>query len=241
MPVKSLFTLLISAIIFSAFAADAYPDPGTGNEQTVSFTTSIADQEANVKRNIAIASRRLNGTVIKSGEVFSFNNTVGEGSAENGFLSGRVFYRDRVAYETGGGICQVSSTLFNALLLAGCSISERHRHMHPVLYVPPGLDATIKYGKKDLRMRNIYSFDLQIFTDVNESSLTVFIKASGIIPFAYEMFSEEGEINLPFSEDSGRNIQPGLSIEVYRKKYSGGKLLETFLMYRDFYPPVYIE
>ena len=55
------------------------------------------------------------------------------------------------------------------------------------------------------------------------------------------MTTEEEEINLPFSEDSGRNIQPGLSIEVYRKKYSGGKLLESFLMYRDFYPPVYID
>lgn len=241
MPVNKLFSLSIIVLLISAFTADSAQDAGSGNNQTVSFTTSIADQEASVKRNIAIASRRLNGTVIKGGEVFSFNNTVGEGSAENGFLSGRVFYRDRVAFETGGGICQVSSTLFNALLLAGCAITERHRHMHPVLYVPPGLDATIKYGKKDLRMKNIYSFDLHIFTDVNESSLTVFIKAAGKIPFNYEMTTEEDEINLPFAEDSARNIQPGLSIEVYRKKYSGGKLLETFLMYRDFYPPVYIE
>lgn len=241
MSLKYIFSAFIAVLLFSAFAADSAPDAATENKQTVSFTTSIADQEMSVKRNIAIAARRLNGAVIKSGEVFSFNNTVGEGSAENGFLSGRVFYRDRIAYETGGGICQVSSTLFNALLLAGCAITERHRHMHPVLYVPPGLDATIKYGKKDLRMKNIYAFDLQIFTDVNKSSLTVLIKAAGKIPFSYEMTTEEEEINLPFSEDSGRNIQPGLSIEVYRKKYTDGKLLERFLMYRDFYPPVYIE
>ena len=117
-----------------------------------SYTTSVEDQDYNVKANIALAASKLNGAVIKPDEVFSFNTAVGDGSAANGFLIGRVLYQDAVAYEPGGGICQVSSTLFNAMLLSGFTIIERHRHSNPVRYTPLGLDATIRYGKKDLRM-----------------------------------------------------------------------------------------
>ena len=68
-----------------------------------SYRTSVEDQDSNVKTNIAIAASKLNGAVIPAGGVFSFNNTVGEGSAANGFLSGRVLYQDTAAYESGGG------------------------------------------------------------------------------------------------------------------------------------------
>jgi vancomycin resistance protein YoaR len=69
--------------------------------------------------------------------------------------------RSRRDTRRGGCLCQVSSTLFNAFLLAGFSIGERHRHYQPVSYVPLGLDATIKYGKKDLKMRNPYPFAVE--------------------------------------------------------------------------------
>ena len=206
-----------------------------------SFTTSLEDQDFNVKTNIALASAKLNGIEIHPGKNFSFNETVGDGSAANGYLTGRVLYQDKTAYEAGGGICQVSSTLYNALLLAGCTVTERHRHYQPVLYVPPGLDATIKYGKKDLRIRNPHNQVLYLFTAINDKSFTVFIKAGKSIVNSYEVYTEEEEVSLPFTKDDNKTIRPGLSIYVYRKKLLNGKVLENSLLYKDFYPPVYIE
>jgi len=205
-----------------------------------SYTTAVADQEQPVKTNIRIASSRLNGVEIPAGRVFSFNETVGEGSAANGYLSGRVLYQDRAAYEAGGGICQVSSTLFNALLLAGCTIVERYRHAYPVTYVPLGLDATIRYGKKDLRMKNPHLHSIFINTSMNDSTLLITIKSAGTIPGSYEIYTDEETVNIPF-EESGRRVKPGATIYVYRKRILNGKVAETALLYRDFYPPTYID
>ncbi|HOP29239.1 MAG TPA: VanW family protein [Spirochaetota bacterium] len=220
--------------------------PGRGFSEPVhevvlsSYTTFVAEQELPVKTNIRISSSKLNGVEIPSGKTFSFNETVGEGSAANGYLSGRVLYQDRSAYEAGGGICQVSSTLFNALILAGCVIIERHRHAYPVTYVPPGLDATIKYGKKDLRIKNPHQHSIFINTSMNDSTLLITIRAGGKIRGSYEIYTEEETVNIPF-EESGRKVKPGSTIYVYRKKIINGKVKETALLYRDFYPPTYID
>ncbi len=205
-----------------------------------SFSTSVADQDDAVKHNISLACDRINGITLKSGETFSFNETVGEGSAKNGFVDGRVLYRDHVRYESGGGLCQVSSTLFNALLMAGCRIVERHRHFQPVTYVPLGLDATIKYSKKDLRMRNTLSQSLYINATMNDKSLIIVIYGVKRLNYKYLIDTEEDEITIPFAKDSER-IRQGISVYVYRKKFIDNKFIESFLLYKDFYPPVYIK
>ncbi len=209
-------------------------------ELVASYTTSVSNQDADVRTNIALAAGHINGIVILPGSTFSFNDTVGEASAANGYLAGRVLYADTVAYEPGGGVCQVSSTLFNALLLAGCNIIERHRHNLPVHYVEPGLDATIRYGKKDLRMKNPHDFPLYIYAEVNDSSLVITIRADKNLQQIYEVFTEVEEVNLPFNNDDGRRIRPGLTIYVYRKKTVNG-VSESVLLYKDFFPPAYAE
>ncbi len=232
---KSLLFIIVCFTTQSSLHAD------TELVTISSFTTSVQDQEFNVKTNIALAAGKLNGFVIGPGEVFSFNRVVGDGSAANGFLTGRVLYQDTVAYESGGGICQVSSTLYNALLLAGCSITERYRHSRPVRYVPLGLDATIRYGKKDLRMKNLHSHPLYIFASMNDRSLSIVIKSEKNLQNLYEVITEEEEINLPFANDENRTIRPGVSIYVYRKRMQGNTIIESYLLYKDFYPPVNVE
>jgi len=236
--VRKIPPLVISAALLLTYGGR---HASAANDRVIStFSTSVAMQDADVRANIALAASRLNGTVIHPGSTFSFNETVGEASAAGGYRSGRVLYADTVAYEPGGGVCQVSSTLFNALLLAGCTIIERHRHNQPVRYVAPGLDATIRYGKKDLRMKNPHSFPVSIFTEVNESTLNIFIRAAVNPQCVYEVYTEEEEVNLPFAEDEGRRIRPGLTIYVYRKKTVKG-VSESALLYRDFFPPAYID
>lgn len=205
-----------------------------------SFSTSVQDQEENVKKNILLACHRLNGYVIMPGLVFSFNDVVGEGSAKNGYVSGRVLYRDEIRYESGGGLCQVSSTLFNAFLLAGFKMVERHRHYQPVTYVPYGLDATIKYGKKDLRMKNVIQQRVTIEAMINDKSLIIQLKGHNALKYRYELFTEVDEIETPFVEKRDR-IRNGISVYVFRRKFSDQKLIESFLLYKDFYPPVLLR
>jgi vancomycin resistance protein YoaR len=210
-----------------------------------SFATSVEDQDENVKKNIFLAVQKLDGFTIAPGAVFSFNEIVGEGSAQNGFVEGRVLYRDTVRFEPGGGLCQVSTTLFNAFLLAGFRKIERHRHFQPVSYVPLGLDATIKYGKKDLKMKNVLSNPVLLRVALNEKTLLVTLLSANQIPYKYELITNEEILETPQEflspEASEKKIRHGISVYVYRKKFQSGKFLESYLLHRDFYPPVYFK
>ncbi|MCL1910929.1 MAG: VanW family protein [Leptospirales bacterium] len=230
-----------AAIIFMLlFAVLSYADSARENIVISSFSTSVAHQSSEVKHNIALACGKLNGIRIAAGTVFSFNETVGEASAKNGYADGAVLYQDSIVMEAGGGLCQVSSTLFNALLLAGCAIAERHRHYQPVTYVPLGLDATIKYGKKDLRMKNSTGQDLLISVRVSDSSCTMIIYGTVKPSRSYSLDTEDEEINIPFSEHKG-NIRNGIEVYVYRSEIKDDVVIGRFLLYKDFYPPVYVK
>lgn len=118
------------------------------------FSTSYDAADENRSRNIRIAAEILNGTLIRSGEEFSFNGRVGERTKEKGYTKAPVLSSEGVVLDWGGGVCQVSSTLYNAALLADFSIVERSAHYHPPLYVPLGLDATVADGQIDLKLKN---------------------------------------------------------------------------------------
>jgi len=230
-----------AGIIFMLlFAALLYAGPARENIAISSFNTSVALQSSEVRHNIALACSKLNGIRIAAGTVFSFNETVGEASAKNGYVDGAVLYQDSIVMEAGGGLCQVSSTLFNALLLAGCAITERHRHYQPVTYVPLGLDATIKYGKKDLRMKNVTGQELMISVRVNDSSCTMIIYGTVKPSLAYSLDTEDEEITIPFAEHKD-NIRNGIEVYVYRNEIKNDIVVGRFLLYKDFYPPVYIK
>lgn len=214
--------------------ADAESSP------VATFSTFVEGQDENVKRNIMIACEKLDGVTIPSGGTLSFNDIVGEGSAQNGFAPGRVMYRDHVVLEPGGGLCQVSSTIYNALLIAGCVILERHRHSRPVAYVPLGLDATIKYGKKDLKMKNPHAVPIRLELRADSASLRAVITSVGVLSHRFEIETEEEEIPIPLAEDIDR-IRPGIMVHVYRKRYKGNTFIENALLYRDYYPPAYIR
>lgn len=229
---------IIAAVTITAILTLSQSPLQAGEIIISSFSTSVQDQDENVKRNIFLACQKLNGHVIGAGTVFSFNDVVGEGSAKNGFVSGRVLYRDMVRYEPGGGLCQVSSTIYNAFLQAGLHVVRRYRHFQPVTYVPPGLDATIKYGKKDLKIKNIHSRSITIETRMNGSSLTIWLKSDAPLKFRYEIYTDEETLDTPLSKENMR-IRKGISVYVYRKRFKGKKLIENFLLYRDVYPAVF--
>ncbi|MGB9792019.1 MAG: VanW family protein [Thermacetogeniaceae bacterium] len=138
-----------------------------------SYTTYFDVSNVNRTYNINVAADAIDNIVIKPGEVFSFNRIVGPRSKEAGYKEALVIVEDQFTPGIGGGVCQVSSTLYNAALLAGLEVLERHNHSLPVAYVPLGRDATVAYGGYDLKFRNNTRGCICIRARVSGGALTV--------------------------------------------------------------------
>ncbi|MBP5307560.1 MAG: VanW family protein [Clostridia bacterium] len=118
------------------------------------FSTNYENSAENRKRNVELAVKTINGTIVGDGEIFSFNDTVGERNEERGYTRAKVIYEGKFTDGIGGGVCQVSSTLFNCALLSGLDVIERHAHSLAVSYVEPSFDAAVYYGGYDLKFLN---------------------------------------------------------------------------------------
>lgn len=127
-----------------------------------SYSTTYSTRNANRSTNIRLASQKVNGTVIMPGEVFSYNTTVGKRTAAAGFKSAAVYAGGEVTTGIGGGICQVSSTLYNAVLLSNLEIVERSNHGFNPGYVPAGRDATVSWGGPDFKFKNNRTYPVKI-------------------------------------------------------------------------------
>lgn len=112
--------------------------------------------------NLEMAARRIDGVVLRPGESFSFNQRVGERTEETGYREAKVIADYGYTDGVGGGICQVASTLYGAAFFAGLEEVERHQHRFRVGYTRLGLDATVDYGKKDLKLRNPFPFPVRL-------------------------------------------------------------------------------
>lgn len=139
-----------------------------------SFSTNYNTEEDRAV-NVELAAERLNGTVIQPGERFSFSNAILSRTVENGYVMAPSFAGGRVVKSIGGGICQVSSTLYVTMLLSALPVTEHHSHSLLVDYVPSGLDAAIVEGVKDLRFKNSYDYPVRINSTVQNGTLTVSI------------------------------------------------------------------
>lgn len=127
--------------------------PASG-EVIGTFTTKILDKKKERVNNIHLAIKSLHNVTLDPGQVFSFNDTVGERTEERGYQKAYIFIGKEKKLGHGGGICQISSTIYNTALGAQLQIVERHPHEKKVNYVPEGKDATVSYGNQDLKFKN---------------------------------------------------------------------------------------
>ncbi|MEW6448220.1 MAG: VanW family protein [Bacillota bacterium] len=137
------------------------------------FTTTFDPTKANRVYNISVAAGALNGLLVKPREVVSFNEIVGPRSTETGYKTAPVILNNEFVDAVGGGVCQVATTLYNAVLLAGLETVERRNHSLPVNYVPAGRDATVVYGGSDFKFLNNTGRYLYLRTSVSRNHLTV--------------------------------------------------------------------
>lgn len=138
-----------------------------------SFSTHFSTANGNRSSNIRLATKKINGVVLMPGETFSYNKVVGKRTAAAGFKSAHAFSGGKVVDEIGGGICQVSSTLYNTVLLANLGIVERRNHMFDTGYVKVGKDATVAWGGVDFKFKNTRNYPIKIIGTVSGGTVKI--------------------------------------------------------------------
>lgn len=135
------------------------------------FSTTFDPQNADRTYNVMVAANAVNGVLLAPGQVFSFNQIVGPRSKEAGYRDAPVIVNNELVPGIGGGVCQVSTTLYNSILQAGLEIVQRTNHSMPVKYVPIGRDATVTYGGLDFKFRNSRSHWLYLKSEIRGNRL----------------------------------------------------------------------
>lgn len=159
------------------------------NKVIASYSTSLGGSTANRIANVALAASKINGYVLNPGKRFSYNKVVGPRTAATGFKMAHVYVGNEVVDGIGGGICQVSSTLYNAVIMADLKIVSRTNHSMPVSYVPLGRDATVSYGSIDFVFENDKSYPVSIKAAVNGMTLTVSIVGTTDMDYTVDFVS----------------------------------------------------
>ena len=209
-----------------------------------SYCTYFNAEEKGRSENISIAASLIDGTTIQAYGEFSFNKTVGRRTAEAGFRQAKIIVNGEYVLGVGGGVCQVSTTLYNAALKSGVAVTEYHPHSLRVAYVAPSRDAMVS-TECDLQLYNPYAHPVYIGAQVFDGGLrvTFYGKNEGD---RYEIISnilEEIPPPVPIVKEGGedkilRSPKNGVKSEMYLERYRGGALLARKRMRVDEYRPI---
>ena len=168
------FASVPSVLSAAAFDYKYYENKTPQKQEVLSqFTTKFGKNAKARNHNIKLASVAIDNCVINPGDVFSFNEVIGYAGPQQGYQISTIFVDGKEEKAYGGGICQVSSTLYNAAMEAGLEIIERHPHSKPVEYVPKGKDAATSYNGVDLKFKNTHPFPVTINSYMGDGTFTV--------------------------------------------------------------------
>ena len=242
--------------VYAAHASFTLKDALKSTEKLASFTTDYSSSGANRRVNIALAAEFLNGSTIESGETLSFNKTVGERTALRGFKEAKIIQSGEFISGVGGGVCQASTTLFNAALLSGLTVTERRNHSLAVSYVAASRDATVS-SACDLKIYNPFSTPVYLQAACAGKSVTVTFygtrgrrryaltsKITGRIapPAAEERKLSEAEAEGLIADETGKIVlrapKEGIKSVLYREIFESGKLVCREKLFSDSYAPV---
>lgn len=209
-------------------------------ENCGAFKTSFQSSIDSRKNNIRLASSAINGKLIKSGETFSFNQTTGIRDSKKGYQSAKIIIGGKYVDGFGGGVCQVSTTLYNAALLSGLEIVEVHNHSLPTSYVEPGFDAMVNMGSSDLKIKNTTSNDYIITASTENDICKIVIygiKPDFKIKRRFEKYNivqaQDEQISVESSEQTGGEPQriswpvDGYNAKAFLDYYDGNVLVKT--------------
>ena len=218
------------------------------------FSTDISSSSKDRKHNIKNALISLNKTTILPNETFSFNKTVGKRTAENGYRNAKIIVNNEFVEGVGGGVCQVSSTLYNSALLAGLEILEANKHSKQVQYVNYGFDAMVNFGSSDLKFKNNTNEKIIIITNFTSNKIRIRIYGENLKNTSYKLTNEIFNIHQPseeilFDENQAyldkityedeffylKKGNVGMDIKSYREKYENNILVNKEILRHDKY------
>ena len=235
-------TITKPKVTIDQIGSEAFPD------QLATFTTRYDVSDVDRSTNLQIACQKINGKVVLAGETFSYNQTLGPRTVAAGYKNGKIYSGGEVVDGIGGGICQISSTLYNAVLMANLQIVERRNHQFVTSYVPAGRDATVVYGVTDFKFKNTRQYPVRIVASAKNGIATVSIygikeeneytfsfntKTIATIPYTTQ-YQEDASLTAgkEVIKQKGTN---GLTTETYITKMLNGKVISTTLLSRDTY------
>ena len=219
-------------------------------QKLVSYTTQMGESSSNRIHNVHLMADFIDGTIIKPGEIFSFNDVVGPRTSERGFLEGQMIIGSLVLPSIGGGVCQTATTLFNDAFELGLPILERTNHNLYLAHYPLGRDATVSWGGPDFKFRNDLKHGLLIKASYTDQTLTFTVYGT---PEGRRVVSRTGPqtnwtspgmnyaVDLSAPRGSVRVVtgtgEQGFDIEVWRKVYDrNGKLLRSNVFKSHYIP-----
>lgn len=220
------------------------------NKKLGDFETDYSSSVKNRKENIRLAASKFNNMKLNPGDEISFNDVVGEISEKTGFKSATVIVGGEYESGIGGGICQVSTTLYNSLILSDLEITERHNHSRPIHYVDLGTDAAVARGYKDLKFKNNTNNPILILSEANGEKLNFKVLGNGsdrdyevkiipqllgtVSPGVDTIYSDdlpEGESTV---KESGAR---GYSYKTYKEIIKNGEVVDKKEISKSYYLP----
>ena len=215
------------------------------------FSTNYNAGDVGRTNNLKIASTKTNNLVLMPGEIFSFNKVVGKRTVEEGYKDAKIYENGKVVDGLAGGICQVSSTLYDAALLANLEIVERYNHQFTTSYLPGGKDATVVYGIKDLKFKNNREYPIKIVTSIGGGTLTYSIYGIQqaneynivITPVITSRIANKTitEVDKSLAPGKSVTVQAGHSgqrVTTYKEVWQNGTKLSSTVISNDVYNPM---
>lgn len=243
MPLKR--TLILTGIII-LLGLFLWATVNIGKEVEISnFATDISRRNEEQIENMKIALVKIDGTILNAGDIFSFNELVGERLQKFGFKGAPTIYNGKVVDTPGGGICQLSSTIYNTALLSGMEIIERQPHLWTIRSVGPGRDAAVLYDKIDLKFKNTLSMPVKIKGEVRENRLIIRFFARQKINRSIKITTEILQVYKPITiNETGKKAEElsrereGVKVKVLRIITEEGKSEVREVISIDTYKPV---
>ena len=216
-----------------------------------SFNTKYDVTNRNRSTNLQLAANKINGTVLMPGEEFSYNKVVGERTISAGYKEAKIYSNGQIIDGLGGGICQISSTLYNSALLANLEITERRNHQFKTSYLAAGLDATVVYGSTDFKFKNTRKYPIKIVSEVKNGVAKIDIY--GVKEeMEYEIRIEPVIINyITYSTSyiNDSSLAPGQQVVsqkgvngiktiTYKYEMLNGNIIDKKIISRDTYNPM---
>ncbi|MBR1654299.1 MAG: VanW family protein [Clostridia bacterium] len=200
-------------------------DKGAFPDKLSAFTTYYGTADTARNTNIALAAKSINSVVVMPGETFSYNDLIGECSTRTGYKQSTIYLNGELSTGIGGGICQVSTTLYNSVLRANLEIVERRNHSLGVTYVPAGHDAMVSIGSSDFKFKNNRDYPVKVVAYVGTGNVTCEIHG----------LKQATEYEVKLESKTTQKTDKKYKVETYKVLYLNGNVVSRTWLSTDTY------